>query len=64
MLYPTYSANPTTVKDEVTFTTANSISSSPLVRVKFANLISKGEVTTASSKRAEIRKQINGEQGI
>ena len=47
MLYPTYSANPITVEGEASFTTANSISSSPLVRVKFANLISKGEGRTA-----------------
>ena len=44
MLYPGYSGNPVSINvdsDEM-FTTANSISRSPLVRVKFANLISKG----------------------
>jgi len=42
MLYPGYSGNPVTVKGDSTFTTANSISRSPLVRVKFANLITNG----------------------
>ena len=42
MLYPGYSANPVTLKGDSTFTTANSMSRSPLVRVKFANIISKG----------------------
>ena len=49
MLYPSYSANPVSLKEDSTFTTANSMNSSPLVRVKFANLISKGEGTTAKS---------------
>lgn len=47
MLYPSYSANPVSMAGDSTFTTANSMNSSPLVRVKFANLISKGEGTTA-----------------
>ena len=38
MLYPGYSANPVTV-DGNTFSTANSISRSPLIKMKFANLI-------------------------
>ena len=38
MLYPGYSSNPVTV-DGNTFSTANSISRSPLVKMKFANLI-------------------------
>tara|TARA_A100001515_G_scaffold143452_1_gene144593 strand:- start:782 stop:1639 length:858 start_codon:yes stop_codon:yes gene_type:complete len=38
MLYPGYSSNPVTV-DNNTFTTANSISRSPLIKMKFANLI-------------------------
>ena len=38
MLYPGYSANPVTV-DRNTFSTANSISRSPLIKMKFANLI-------------------------
>ena len=42
MLYPGYSGNPVTQGDGETFTTANSISRSPLVRVKFANLIYNG----------------------
>lgn len=42
MLYPGYSGNPVTVKGDSTFTTANSMSRSPLVRVKFANLITNG----------------------
>ena len=47
MLYPGYSGNPVTMKGDSTFTTANSISRSPLVRVKFANIISKGNGTSA-----------------
>jgi hypothetical protein len=42
MLYPGYSGNPISTDSGETFTTANSISRSPLVRVKFANLISRG----------------------
>ena len=42
MLYPGYSGNPVSTDSGETFTTANSISRSPLVRVKFANLISRG----------------------
>ena len=38
MLYPGYSSNPVTV-DGNTFSTANSISRSPLIKMKFANLI-------------------------
>ncbi len=38
MLYPGYSANPITV-DGSKYTTANSISRSPLIRMKFSNLI-------------------------
>jgi len=42
MLYPGYSGNPVSTDSGEMFTTANSISRSPLVRVKFANLISRG----------------------
>ena len=38
MLYPGYAGNPVSV-DSQNIVTANSISKSPLVRVKFANLI-------------------------
>ena len=39
MLYPGYSGNPISIDNQIT-STANSISRSPLVRVKFANLVS------------------------
>jgi hypothetical protein len=47
MLYPGYSSNPVSLKGEGTFTTANSISRNPLVRIKFANLISANDDYTA-----------------
>ena len=39
MLYPGYSANPTNTSVRGTFTTANSLSKPPLIRLKYANLI-------------------------
>ena len=39
MLYPGYATNPTNVKGIDTFTTSNSLSKPPLIRLKYANLI-------------------------
>lgn len=39
MLYPGYSANPTNISGGDTYTTANSLSKPPLIRLKYANLI-------------------------
>ena len=39
MLYPGYSANPTNLGENKAYTTANSLSKPPLIRIKYANLI-------------------------
>ena len=39
MLYPAYSANKVNLKDKTSYTTANSLSKPPLLRLRYANLI-------------------------
>lgn len=59
MLYPGYSGNPITV-DSQSVVTANSISKSPLVRVKFANIIASAEGTGGDAKTGGLLGWIDG----
>ena len=59
MLYPGYSGNPVAV-DSLPVVTANSISKSPLVRIKFANLISSANGSGESAKDGGLLGWIDG----
>ena len=59
MLYPGYSGNPVSV-DSQSVVTANSISKSPLVRVKFANLIAAADGTGEDAKDGGLLGWIDG----
>ena len=59
MLYPGYSGNPVSV-DEQAVVSANSISRSPLVRVKFANLIAAANGEGDSAKEGGLLGWIDG----
>ena len=43
MLYPGYSANPTNISGREAYTTANSLSKPPLIRLRYTNLIANEE---------------------
>ena len=59
MLYPGYSGNPVSVDDQAVVS-ANSISRSPLVRVKFANLIAAANGEGDSAKEGGLLGWIDG----